>query len=119
MQAILDEELGQLPDRYRAPVILCYLECLTREEAARLLRLSAGRLHGRLERARTLLRQRLGQRVLALSAVMLAAALGEGNLQAALAPTFVVTSTRVAMAVALGKPLAASLVSAQVVTLTQ
>src|SRR5436305_7948813 len=30
VQTILDEELEQLPERYRVPVILCYLECRTR-----------------------------------------------------------------------------------------
>src|SRR5262245_46276594 len=107
VQVVLDDAIQQLPERYRAPVILCYLECMTRKEADRPLRFSPGCLHGRLERARSLLRQRLEERGLALSAVMLAAALGEGTLQAALAPTFVVTSTRIAMAVAAGKTLAA------------
>src|SRR5580704_2712733 len=34
MQSILDEELQRLPECYRAPLILCYLECMTRDEAA-------------------------------------------------------------------------------------
>jgi RNA polymerase sigma factor (sigma-70 family) len=36
-QLILDQELEQLPARYRAPLILCYLECMTRDEAAQQL----------------------------------------------------------------------------------
>ena len=55
-QAILDEELEQLPERYRTPVILCHLESMTRHEAAQHLGISSGSLHGRLERARDLLR---------------------------------------------------------------
>ena len=30
---MLHEEIGRLPDRYRTPVVLCYLEGLTHEEA--------------------------------------------------------------------------------------
>src|SRR5205809_1194918 len=74
VQAILDEELQRVPDRYRAPLILCYLECMTRDEAAKQLGLSPGSLHGRLERARDLLRERLTNRGLTLAAAMSAAA---------------------------------------------
>jgi RNA polymerase sigma factor (sigma-70 family) len=90
VQAILDEELQGLPERYRAPLILCYLECLTRDEAAQRLGLSSTTLHGRLERARDLLRKCLTRRGLTLAAVMSAAALGEGVAQAALASRLVV-----------------------------
>ena len=56
VQTILDEELQRLPERYRTPMILCYLECMTRDEAAQQLGLSPTTLHGRLEAARGLLR---------------------------------------------------------------
>src|SRR5262245_38972824 len=119
VQTILDEELEQLPERYRVPVILCYLECRTREEAAQQLGLSAGSLHGRLERARGLLRERLSNRGLTLAAVLSAAALGESVAQAALAPTFVVSSTRAALLLAAGQPLTESVITTHVLALTQ
>jgi len=119
VQTILDEELEQLPERYRVPVILCYLECTTRDQAAQQLGLSPGSLHGRLERARGLLRQRLINRGLTLAAVLSAAALGDSVAQAALAPTFVVSSTRAALLLAAGQPLTESVVTTHVLALTQ
>jgi RNA polymerase sigma factor (sigma-70 family) len=119
VQTILDEELERLPDRYRAPLILCYLECLTRDEAARQLGLSSTTLHGRLERARDLLRDRLARRGLTLAAVISAAALGEGAVRAALAPTFVVSSTRAALLLTAGQPLAEGIVATHVLSVTQ
>jgi RNA polymerase sigma factor (sigma-70 family) len=119
VQAILDEELQHLPERYRAPLILCYLECLTRDEAAQQLGLSSSTLHGRLERARDLLRACLTKRGLTLSAVLSAAALGESVAQAALAPTFVVGSTKAALLLAAGQPLTESVVATNVLALTQ
>jgi RNA polymerase sigma factor (sigma-70 family) len=57
--ARLHEELGRLPERYRAPVVLCYLEGRTCEDAARALRWPVGTVKSRLSRARERLRSRL------------------------------------------------------------
>src|SRR5262249_20361609 len=64
--AVLDAELYRLPEKYRAPLALCYLEGKTRDEAAADLRWSLATLGRRLERGRALLRARLGRRGLAL-----------------------------------------------------
>ena len=48
---ILDEELNQLPEKYRAALVVCYLEGKTRVEAARLLGWKPGAVKIRLERA--------------------------------------------------------------------
>jgi RNA polymerase sigma factor (sigma-70 family) len=56
---LLDVELMRLPERYRSPLVLCYLEGLTQSEAARQLGWDRGVLRGRLERGRALLRRRL------------------------------------------------------------
>jgi len=119
MQAILDEELQRLPERYRAPMILCYLECMTREDAARQLGVSLTTLHGRLERARDALRESLTRRGLTLAAAMSSVALGEGLAHAALAPTFVVSSTRAAMLLAAGQSVTDGVVTTPVLALTQ
>jgi RNA polymerase sigma factor (sigma-70 family) len=117
VQAVLDEELERLPERYRAPLILCYLECMTRDEAGKQLGLSPGGLHGRLERGRDMLRKRLIGRGLSLSAGLFAVVLGEG-VSHALSPTFVISSTRAAVTFAVGQHVMEG-VGANVLTLTQ
>src|SRR5262249_15867311 len=66
VQIILAEALEPLPERYRSPLVLCYLDGKTRDEAARQLGIRAGTLHGRLERGRERLRERLSARGLTL-----------------------------------------------------
>jgi RNA polymerase sigma factor (sigma-70 family) len=68
--AVLNEELDQLPENYRAPLILCCLEGLSREEAAKRLGCSPDALKGRLERGRDRLRMRLEKRGLTLPAAV-------------------------------------------------
>jgi RNA polymerase sigma factor (sigma-70 family) len=68
--AALDEELARLPDEQRAAVVLCGLEGLSLEEAARRLGWSAGSVKGRLERGRARLRRRLEERGLSLPAAL-------------------------------------------------
>ena len=58
----LDDELDRLPERYRGPVVLCFLDGLTRDEAARRLGYSLNTLKRRLEAGRELLRERLARR---------------------------------------------------------
>lgn len=67
----IDEELMRLPEKYRAPLVLCYLQGMTQCEAASELGLGAGVLRGRLDRGREQLRKRLARRGLDLSAVLL------------------------------------------------
>jgi RNA polymerase sigma factor (sigma-70 family) len=65
VQLVLHEELNRLREGYRTPLVLCYLEGQTQDEAARRLGLPKGTLKGRLERGRALLRKRLARRGLA------------------------------------------------------
>jgi RNA polymerase sigma factor (sigma-70 family) len=69
-QAVLDEELACLPERERGPLILCYLQGLTRDQAARRLGCALGTLKGRLERGRALLERRLTRRGLSFLTVL-------------------------------------------------
>ncbi len=72
VRQVIDDELGRLPEKYRAPVVLCDLEGHTREEAARRLGWPTGSMSRRLDRARSLLRHRLAVRGVALAFVALA-----------------------------------------------
>lgn len=67
--SVLDDELQRLPEKYRAPLLLCYLEGHTQDEAARQLGWSPQVLRGRIERGRAVLRRRLVRRGFGLSAV--------------------------------------------------
>jgi RNA polymerase sigma factor (sigma-70 family) len=58
----MHEELGRLPEKYRAPLVACYLQGQTTEEAARQLGCPRGTVLSRLARGRDLLRTRLARR---------------------------------------------------------
>jgi len=62
VRAVIDEEMVALPEKYRAPLVLCYLEGLTNEDAARKLGWPTGSMSYRLARGRELLRRRLARR---------------------------------------------------------
>jgi RNA polymerase sigma-70 factor (ECF subfamily) len=64
---LLNDELLLLPEKYRSPVVLCYLEGRTHEEAARQLGYPAGSMSRRLKRAHALLRRRLIHRGISLA----------------------------------------------------
>ncbi len=93
LRPVLHEEVNRLPDKYRIPVILSYLEGKTNEEVAEQLRWPVGTVKGRLSRARDLLRSRLTQRGLALSAAFLMTALSRGRVFAEVVPSDLVRRT--------------------------
>src|SRR5262245_3134576 len=76
---VIDAELARLPEQFRAVVVLCCLEGLSQEEAARRLGWSAGSVKGRLERGRERLRQRLAGRGVTLSGGLGGILLGEAR----------------------------------------
>jgi RNA polymerase sigma factor (sigma-70 family) len=85
VQRVVHEELRRLPEKLRAPLVLCYLEERTQDEAARQLGCSEPALRGRLYRGRQLLRERLTRRGLTLGAGLLPA-LVSADLAAAAVP---------------------------------
>ncbi len=92
---ILHEEVGRLPEKYRAPLILCYFEGLTHDQAASQLGWPVGTVRSRMAEARDRLRPRLLRRGVASSVAILAAT---GRAEAAAVPAALVSAT-VGMAV--------------------
>ncbi len=70
----VDGAVEALPPKYRDPVVLCYLEGRTNQEAAARLGYPAGSMSRRLEKARGLLRKRLVGRGVTLALLLTAAA---------------------------------------------
>lgn len=83
LRPVLDEELSALPEKYRLPLVLCYLEGKTWDEAARALGWPRGSMARRLEKGCDLLRARLSKRGVALPAAGLSAVLAPAALSAA------------------------------------
>jgi RNA polymerase sigma factor (sigma-70 family) len=104
--AVLDEELQRLPEERRAPLVLCYLQGRTCDDAARQLGWSVRTLKRRLEQGRHGLRARLERRGLALPAGLLAL----GATTAAVPVTLAAAATRAALLTA-GRGVAGGLIS--------
>jgi RNA polymerase sigma factor (sigma-70 family) len=89
--AALHVEIDRLPEKYRAPIILCYLEGRTIAEASRQLGWPVGTVAGRLARARERLRSRLERRGMIVPAAL--AALAPDFAGATVVPTALARST--------------------------
>jgi RNA polymerase sigma factor (sigma-70 family) len=71
LRELVGDELTRLPEDYRRPLVLCYLDGLTHQEAARRLDWPVGTVKVRLVRGRRMLRERLNRRGVALGAGLL------------------------------------------------
>jgi RNA polymerase sigma factor (sigma-70 family) len=117
---LLNEEVNRLPEKFRAPIVCCYLQGKTTEEAAEQFGCPKGTVLWRLSRGRDLLRDRLTRRGLALSTGMVATVLADKVASAAVPSALVDTTLMVAhVLVTTGKATTAGVASANVSALTE
>lgn len=108
LKETLDAEINRLPEKYRKPIILCYLQGKSNEEAASLLSCSLSAMKVRLLRARERLHKKLTKRGIALSASAFATALAQPALASTAPPTpLVITIIKAASELAAGKAVSA------------
>jgi RNA polymerase sigma factor (sigma-70 family) len=117
VRPVLDDEISRLPAKYRVPVVRCYLEGCTNEEAAAELGCPVGTVYSRLAWARERLRSRLLRRGVTLTAAGLGVLLANGAVPAAVPPALAETTLHAAFAYA-AHPAAAD-VSAGAAALTK
>lgn len=106
---VLDEELGALPEIYKAALISCLLEERTQDDAAKQLGWSLSTLRRRLDRGKELLHARLVRRGVTLAAGLFAGALAP-SVRAGVPPKLLATISPVGQPSVLAQALASEVV---------
>ncbi len=112
----LHREIERLPERYRTALVLCDLQGLTHEEAARRLGLRTGTISSQVSRARARLRRRLERRGLAYPGGFVAAAV-DSTRPSVLPNALAVSTVKNVMSLSTG--VVAGSVPASIVTLSR
>jgi RNA polymerase sigma factor (sigma-70 family) len=115
----LEEELQRLPARHRDPLVLCYLEGKTNQEAAQVLRCPSGSMSARLTQARERLREGLARRGFVVPAAGVAGLLASAAAEAAVPLPLVSNTVRAALWFAREEATCAAAVSGQAVALAR
>jgi RNA polymerase sigma factor (sigma-70 family) len=112
LERSLHEEIGRLPARCRAPVVLCLLEGLTHEQAAQHLNWPVGTVKSRLAHGRERLRGRLLRRGLAPGAALSGSVLAARPARAAVPVVLAEATARAAVRLAAGRAAAGAVPAA-------
>jgi RNA polymerase sigma factor (sigma-70 family) len=118
LRTVIDSALGQLPEKLRQPLILCYLEGRSQEEAAKQLGWSKSTLLRRLEEARAALGRRLIRRGIVWSAALSAVLVSNCIASASLPASLIGSTVEAAAGIAAGHALT-GVVSTNVIALTE
>jgi RNA polymerase sigma factor (sigma-70 family) len=119
VRRVLDEEIAGLPEKFRAPLVLCYLQGKTNAEAAEDLGCPKGTVMSRLATARERLRARLERRGVTLSVAALATLLAQELMAATLSPALTAVAARLALSTRAGAGEVAETASPRVEALTE
>ena len=115
----IHDEVDRLPTAFRLPVVLCYFEGLTLDQAATRLRCPSGTLRSRLARAREKLKISLARRGVAVPAAAIGAILAPRSASASIPPLLRDSTTRAAMQFAASHAAAGGALSVRTAALAQ
>ena len=115
----LEEELQRLPEKHRAPLVLCYLEGKTNEQAAHILGCPVGSMSARLNQARERLRAGLARRGYCAGAAGITAALNTAATHATVPVPLVYNTVRAALWFASEKVAGTAFLSAEAMALAR
>ena len=118
LRTVLDGEVARLPAKFRTPIVLCYFEGLTHDQAAERLRCPVGTIRSRMAKGRELLRSRLTRRGLAPTPSFLAIGPISG-VSPAVPPALLGRTIASAASVVAGRWLVTDITSTSVMSLTQ
>jgi RNA polymerase sigma factor (sigma-70 family) len=119
LRSVLDEAIAGLPEKYRAPLVLCYFQGKSYALAAQELGWAKGSLTRRIARGRELLRKQLVQRGITLSAGALATVLCEKVDGAPVGAILTIHTIKAATRVTGGLPVLGGGLSQQAIALSQ
>ncbi len=119
LSTVLHEELTRLPEKLRAPVVLCHLQGRTYEEAAARLRCPIGTVKSRLARARERLQARLAARGYAPATLAIASAFATEAEASLVSGVLIESTVRAALQFAARPAEVTGAISATVAALTE
>eukprot|EP00913_Durusdinium_trenchii_P008965 g8431.t1 len=97
-QEAVDDELNQLPEKYREPLVLYYLMGKSSREVADKMKLSIAATEGRLRRGREKLRARLARRGIGMVAVLAAIQAGQSAVEGAVSSSLLAGTVQAGIA---------------------